>query len=205
MDRLQTKQVVSALVLIASLVLMAVSGYMALARHTVPLWYPPLAVPVAWFATRNYARQGDERLRLFRKSLRDWLDAWAEFEALTALAWYASEHPDDPFPKLEPNERVYEARGLAHPLLAESTTIRKDVHLSQGGTYFYVISGSNMSGKSTLLRAIGLNAVLAFAGAPVRAFRSSIPSRTANRNSSPRSNGSARFCVCPRSSRPYCS
>jgi hypothetical protein len=103
------------------------------------------------------------------ESLRDWLDAWAEFEALVALAWYASEHPDDPFPQFESNETVYEACGLAHPLLPESTTIRNDVHLTHGATRFFVISGSNMSGKSTLLRAIGLNAVLALAGAPVRA------------------------------------
>ena len=104
-----------------------------------------------------------------RESLREWLDAWAEFEALNALAWYASEHPDDPFPRLESTEIVYEARGLAHPLLPESTTVRNDVHLAQAATRFYVISGSNMSGKSTLLRAIGLNAVLALTGAPVRA------------------------------------
>jgi hypothetical protein len=103
------------------------------------------------------------------ESLRDWLDAWAEFEALVALAWHASEHPDDPFPQLESNETVYEAYGLAHPLLPESTTIRNDVHLTHGTTRFFVISGSNMAGKSTLLRAIGLNAVLALTGAPVRA------------------------------------
>src|SRR5271157_1674323 len=57
---------------------------------------------------------------------------------------------------------------IEHPLLPNDTCVRNDVTLNQA-TRFYIISGSNMSGKSTLLRAIGLNAVLAFAGAPVRA------------------------------------
>ncbi|HVX67439.1 MAG TPA: hypothetical protein VHA11_12590 [Bryobacteraceae bacterium] len=97
-----------------------------------------------------------------------WLDAWAEFEALNSLANYAYENPDNAFPEFSRGEAAFEAGALGHPLLPEETCVRNDVRLNRRSC-FYVLSGSNMSGKSTLLRAIGLNAVLAFAGAPVRA------------------------------------
>jgi DNA mismatch repair ATPase MutS len=104
--------------------------------------------------------------------LRDSLQAWSEFEALNALANYAQENPDSAFP-LFSNESSnvnarFEAVALGHPLLPDETCVRNDVRLDSA-TRFYIVSGSNMSGKSSLLRAIGLNAVLAFAGAPVRA------------------------------------
>lgn len=100
--------------------------------------------------------------------LRIWLQAWAEFEALNALAAYAYENPDNTFPEFSNEPAYMEARGLGHPLLPHNACVLNDVELNQESR-FYVLSGSNMSGKSTLLRAIGLNAVLAFAGAPVRA------------------------------------
>jgi ABC-type multidrug transport system fused ATPase/permease subunit len=101
-------------------------------------------------------------------TLRVWLEAWAEFEALSALANYAYENPENTFPEFSSGETKFEAEALGHPLLPSPTCVRNDIQLNQD-TQFYVISGSNMSGKSTLMRAIGLNAVLAFAGAPVRA------------------------------------
>jgi hypothetical protein len=103
-----------------------------------------------------------------RAALRVWLDAWAEFEALNALANYAYENAENTFPDFFTDGTKFEAEGLGHPLLVSAVCVRNDVQLNQDSR-FYVISGSNMSGKSTLLRAIGLNAVLAFAGAPVRA------------------------------------
>jgi hypothetical protein len=110
--------------------------------------------------------------RRHRLELEDWLDAWAEFEALNALANYAHENPDSAFPEFSgglSNEAMrFEAVALGHPLLPNETCVRNDVRLNSM-TRFYIVSGSNMSGKSSLLRAIGLNAVLAFAGAPVRA------------------------------------
>jgi hypothetical protein len=99
-----------------------------------------------------------------------WLEAWAEFEALNALANYAYENPENTFPEFSNTETGFEAEGLAHPMLPGDGRVRNDVQLNSG-TRFYIISGSNMSGKSTLLRAIGLNAVLAFTGAPVCARR----------------------------------
>ncbi len=99
-------------------------------------------------------------------AMRGWLAAWSEFEALNALATYAFEHPEYAWPELLPETHApaFVAEGLGHPLLAGA--VRNDVGLG-GAAKFYLISGSNMSGKSTLLRSVGTNAVLAYAGAPV--------------------------------------
>ncbi len=101
------------------------------------------------------------------ESLRMWLEAWAEFEALNALAAYGYENPDNTFPEFAEGA-CFDAQDLGHPLLPAHSCVVNDISLTRE-TPFYVVSGSNMSGKSTLLRSIGLNAVLAFAGAPVRA------------------------------------
>jgi hypothetical protein len=101
-------------------------------------------------------------------ALRAWLEAWAEFEALNALACYAYENPDNTFPELVEGDACFEARATGHPLLPHQVCVPNDVRLNRRSR-FYIVSGSNMSGKSTLLRTIGLNAVLALAGAPVRA------------------------------------
>ena len=103
-----------------------------------------------------------------RGELRLWLDAWGEFEALNSLASYAYENPANTFPEFSQGEHEFVAEALGHPLLPDVSCVRNDIQLNQGSR-FYLISGSNMSGKSTLMRAIGLNTVLAQAGAPVRA------------------------------------
>jgi hypothetical protein len=104
------------------------------------------------------------------RMIKDWLMALGEMEALSSLAGYAYEHPADVFPELVVNtdSPLIEAQGLAHPLLAESSAVRNDLLLDSHQP-LHVISGSNMSGKSTWLRAIGANLALAMAGAPVRA------------------------------------
>ena len=99
-----------------------------------------------------------------------WLAAIGEVEALLALASHAFEHPDDPFPEVVDGPPRIEANGLGHPLLAEERCVRNDLALGDACRVL-VVSGSNMSGKSTLLRAVGVNVVLALAGAPVRARR----------------------------------
>ncbi len=100
--------------------------------------------------------------------LRAWLLALGRFEALSSLAGHAFEHPADPFPELLAEGPLYEARGLTHPLLPEARAVRNDLRLD-GQRRLLLVSGSNMSGKSTLLRSVGTNLVLAWAGAPVRA------------------------------------
>jgi membrane protein YdbS with pleckstrin-like domain len=98
-----------------------------------------------------------------------WLDAVSEIEALSSLANYAWEHPDDPFPTFAEGA-LFEGESMGHPLLPEDRCVRNSVTL-EDPLRLLVVSGSNMSGKSTLLRTIGVNAVLALAGAPVRAKR----------------------------------
>jgi len=101
-----------------------------------------------------------------------WLDIVGEFEALASLATYAFEHPDDPFPELVDGPPRFEGDALGHPLLDARTAVRNTVHIGGGrAPHLLMISGSNMSGKSTLMRTVGLNVVLALAGAPVRAAR----------------------------------
>jgi hypothetical protein len=105
------------------------------------------------------------------ESLGQWVDTLAEFEALLSLAGYAFERPEDVFPELvEGDVPTFEAEGLAHPLLGSDARVRNDVSFGQQPRLL-VISGSNMSGKSTLLRAVGANTLLALAGAPVCATR----------------------------------
>jgi hypothetical protein len=103
-------------------------------------------------------------------AVRRWLDAIAEIEALLSLAAYSYEHPADPFPEFPAGPACFEAVALGHPLLPAAKCVRNDVQVC-GETRVLLVSGSNMSGKSTLLRAVGINTVLAMAGAPVRAKR----------------------------------
>ena len=103
-------------------------------------------------------------------ALRRWLSAVGEIEALSSLAGYRYEHPDDVFPEFTTESPVFDGEQLRHPLLAEDVSIANDVKIG-GDLRVLVVSGSNMSGKSTLLRTVGLNTVLAQAGAPVRAKR----------------------------------
>jgi hypothetical protein len=105
-----------------------------------------------------------------QERLKQWIDCWAEFEALSAIACYAWEHPDDVFPEFVSDSVAFEAEGLGHPLLPSEKCVRNDLTLDKS-TRFCILSGSNMAGKSTLLKAVGLNVILAHAGAPIRATR----------------------------------
>eukprot|EP00913_Durusdinium_trenchii_P010903 g10232.t1 len=99
----------------------------------------------------------------------EWLAAIGELEAVTSLSGYAYEHPNDPFAEItDEGVPCFEAVELGHPLIPNDQCIRNDVSLGLE-LQLILVSGSNMSGKSTLLRTIGANVVLALAGAPVRA------------------------------------
>ena len=106
----------------------------------------------------------------FGPMVRTWLNAVGEMESLAALSCYAFEHPDGTWPEFCDGGPVFEAEMLAHPLLPEKQAVRNDIKLG-GGLRLIVLSGPNMSGKSTFVRGIGINAVLAQCGAPVRARR----------------------------------
>jgi hypothetical protein len=101
-----------------------------------------------------------------------WLDAVAELEALTSLAGHAFEHPDHVAPELvDPGAggALLEGEALRHPLLAGA--VPNDVRLGGAGPRLLLVSGSNMSGKSTYLRTVGVGVVLALCGARVPARR----------------------------------
>jgi DNA mismatch repair ATPase MutS len=104
------------------------------------------------------------------KAVSSWLNAVGEMEALLSLAAYSYEHPADPFPEFVEGQPTFQAEELGHPLIPSAKCVRNNISIS-GNTRALLISGSNMSGKSTLMRAIGINTVLAMAGAPVRAQR----------------------------------
>jgi len=128
--------------------------------------FAPLAAALLWAARHAYAfeswRAASGRL------IGPWLKAVGEFEALLALASYSYENPTDPFPAIEPSGMMFVADELAHPLIPRSRSVSNSLRLDQD-LRLLVVSGSNMSGKSTLLRSVGVNTVLALAGAPVRA------------------------------------
>lgn len=100
----------------------------------------------------------------------EWLDTVAEIEALNSLASFAYERPNNPFPELVETEACFDGEAIGHPLIAASRCIRNDVRLNSRHQLL-IVSGSNMSGKSTLMRTVGVNVVLALAGAPVCANR----------------------------------
>jgi hypothetical protein len=106
----------------------------------------------------------------FAAGVPAWIDSIGSIEALTSVAAYRFEHPADPFPEFVAAENsFFEGVALGHPLLPASTCVRNDVSLHERDVL--LVSGSNMSGKSTLLRVVGVNAVLAMMGAPIRASR----------------------------------
>jgi hypothetical protein len=101
-------------------------------------------------------------------ALGGWVEAAAEIEALGCLAGYAYEHPLDVFPEIVEGGPIFEGIALGHPLIPEEACVANDVALG-GERSALMMSGSNMSGKSTLLRTVGCATILGLAGAPVRA------------------------------------
>jgi hypothetical protein len=125
-----------------------------------------LVVPLMF--TLNAALAAESWRRAHGRVVRSWMDVIGELEALLSLANYAYEHPDDPFPQLIDGPASFAGTELGHPLIPAARCVRNDVSIN-GSTRILLVSGSNMSGKSTLLRTVGINTVLAMAGAPVRA------------------------------------
>jgi hypothetical protein len=107
----------------------------------------------------------------YGRRMRAWINIAGEMEALLSLATYSFEHPADPFPEFTDDgdaQAIVAAEELGHPLIAAAKCVRNNVRLDSN-TRVLLVSGSNMSGKSTLLRTVGINTVLSMAGAPVRA------------------------------------
>ena len=132
------------------------------------LFFMPIAALLAWRTL--FATLIDDWRAANGPAIGEWLDAAGEFEALCSIAAYAAENPDDVMPEIVDGPARFEARGLGHPLIPALSSVRNDIKLGDP-VQALVVSGSNMSGKSTLLRTVGTNAVLALAGAPVRAHQ----------------------------------
>jgi len=130
------------------------------------MFFRPIAAPLLWVA--QYAMAIEAWRRRNGARVGRWSAAIGEFEALCSLASFAYERPAAAFPELIAEGPKFEAAAITHPLIPPEIAIPNDVEIG-GDIRLWIVSGSNMSGKSTLLRAIGLNAVLAWAGAPVTA------------------------------------
>jgi len=128
--------------------------------------FAPIGALLLW--TTQLALAVEDWRAAWAASLGPWIDTVGEFEALSSLAGFHYEHPGFCFPEVVAGAARFDARGLGHPLLPAERCVANDVALG-AELRLLVVSGSNMSGKSTLLRAVGANAVLALAGAPAAA------------------------------------
>jgi DNA mismatch repair ATPase MutS len=134
--------------------------------------YVPIRALTLWdvhvlFALERWKREGGH-------DARRWLVTLGEAEALSSLAGLRHDNPDWTFPTIDQGDDTFRATLLGHPLLHADARVRNDVTIGPPGT-FLLVTGSNMSGKSTLLRAVGVNTVLAQAGGPVCADALSLP------------------------------
>lgn len=128
-----------------------------------------LDIPLLYSVQTAYAAEAWRRAH--GRAVRTWLAAIGDVEALLSVSAYSYEHPADPFPEfIEDGPPSFDAEELGHPLIPAAKCVRNSIRIGgSSGPQALLVSGSNMSGKSTLLRAIGINTVLAMAGAPVRA------------------------------------
>ena len=155
----------------ASAAIRALRRYVEMHDWTHNMVFGPIAAVLMWNTHLAWAIQRWRQTH--GKHIGAWLRGVGEFESLSSLAAYSYEHPDDPFPVLLDGEAeaavaTFAGESLGHPLLPPAQMVRNDACLDES-TRLIVVSGSNMSGKSTMLRTVGINAVLALAGAPVRA------------------------------------
>ena len=138
------------------------SAWVFVPLHTLTLW--DLHV---WWAIDRWRRRHGHQVRV-------WLDAVGCIDAASGLASLAYDQPAWSYPVIDESSSRIDGVAVGHPLLADAVRVTNDVQLGPPGR-FLLITGSNMSGKSTLLRAIGLNVVLAQAGGPVCAEALSLP------------------------------
>ncbi len=119
-----------------------------------------------WLWDARCAIKADKIKLRFGSYFRRWIEVIGTFETLASLSIVRFEHPQWAFPIISKDKSGIEARQMGHPLLKETICVKNDLDLLQGGSVA-IITGSNMSGKSTFLRSIGVNLVLAYSGSPV--------------------------------------
>lgn len=113
------------------------------------------------FLVRRYSRWHDKNIG----AIDTWIDRVSEFDALVSMATFRYNHPEAGHAEIVDSINViYEAKGLWHPFLGERA-VRNDFRVDD--SYYYIVTGANMAGKSTFLRAVGVNYILAMNGMPV--------------------------------------
>ena len=108
----------------------------------------------------------EEWVETNKDSIEIWLDALAGFDALCSLGGFAYNHPDYCYPQIEDTYFRFTGKGIGHPLMPRQQCVRNDISIDSEGR-FMVVTGANMAGKSTYLRTVGVNYLLACVGAPV--------------------------------------
>ncbi|MDG2051045.1 MAG: DNA mismatch repair protein MutS [Myxococcota bacterium] len=131
-------------------------------------FFAPLAGLFCW--TTHLALSLENWRSTCGDTLEPWIEAAAEIEVLCSLSAYAYENPENTFPEWIESGPAFEAHGLGHPLLPAAQCVRNDLSLG-GERRVLMMSGSNMSGKSTLLRTVGTACVMAMMGLPIRGNR----------------------------------
>lgn len=152
--------------------LRSLSRIVAFSVPSTSLLYFPLLVLFLWNV--HLATLAARWRRHDGRHVRAWLVALGEIEALASLAALRHREPDWALPELVPDASEITGERVGHPLLDPAVRVDNDVRVGPPGELL-LVTGSNMSGKSTLLRAIGVNAVLAAAGAPVCAASLRLP------------------------------
>jgi hypothetical protein len=131
-------------------------------------FFAPFALLFLWTTNIAFAI---ERWRLESGAeIVAWIDAIGQVEALLSLSSFSFEHPTFAMPEVIDGDALFDGDAIGHPLIPGDLRVANDVRIG-GDLRLLIVSGSNMSGKSTLLRAIGINTLLALAGAPVGAAR----------------------------------
>lgn len=136
-----------------------------------PVVFIPLAIIMQWDLQQAIALEKWKNKN--HADVINWFNALGEFEALNSLAILSFNHPYWCYPEIKDEHFFIEGKNIGHPLIATEKCITNPIHINNAGELM-LVTGSNMAGKSTYLRSIGINTVLAMAGAPVCASSFSI-------------------------------
>ncbi|MBC7556641.1 MAG: DNA mismatch repair protein MutS [Chryseobacterium sp.] len=143
----------------------------------------------------NFAIKIEKQIKNIEQDLPQWFEAFAEFEALISLGIFHFKNPKYIFPEVAISDEKFKSVKLIHPLLIQQNIVSNNFEISQS-TEISIITGANMTGKSTFLRAVGTNLVLAMVGCPVAAEKFSfVPMNifTSMRTSDSLSDGTSYF------------
>ncbi len=142
-----------------------VAGLLAMQADVIAV----IGFPLLWPARKALGVEAWRRAH--GSDIASWMRAVGAFEALCSVATWCDEHPTYRQAEVVADGPVFEAEGLGHPLLPDGRCVLNDVNLGGLGPRLLPLSGSNMSGKSTLIRAVGMTVAMGLAGIPVRATR----------------------------------